>query len=266
MVTKEEIQNYLKNVPALPNVVRECLNHLQIGELDKAAIAAKKDQKLIHYLKTVVNSAAYGFRNIVEDERQIFSALGSHRAKQLVYAFMINSTSPKEWRYFHLDQNDFKSFQIAMMRDFNTILKSYELQNSPYQSASSIICATVVVADQIFGDHKDDVAIIKQSQDLTLDEILFRISGYSFSNLMGYVAKLWEAEDDAQKLLLLSFGEKHCEGQVCDLAKMMHLLIFKTFSQPLFIKAGLNDFLNLKIEFVEDIYEKFSEVLDETHG
>lgn len=264
MVTKEEIQHYLKNVPALPNVVRECLTHLQNGELDKAAAAAKSDQKLIHYLKQVVNSAAYGFRNKLEDEKQIFSALGSHKAKQLVYAFMIDASSPSQWSYFELTKNEFKSLQIEMIKDFNTILRSYKLENTPYQSASSIICAAVVVADQIFGDRKEDVAIVQQSQDLTLDQILQRISGYSFANLIAYVAKLWEAEEDVQQLLILSFGQKKCEGQVCELAKMMHLLLFKTFSKPLFIKAGLNDFIELKVDFIENIYENFNKVMDET--
>jgi len=177
MITKEEIQSYLENVPSLPRIVQECLTQLQIGELDKAAVIAKKDQKLIFYLKTVVNSAAYGFRSKLKDEKQIFSALGSHKAKQLIYAYMIDSTSPNEWEFFNLSKNDFKSLQIQTIKHFNTILKSYSLENSEFQSASSIICATVVVADQIFGEHIEDVEIIKQSQDLTLDQILYRLSG-----------------------------------------------------------------------------------------
>ena len=266
MVTKEEIQNYLRSVPSLPHVVQACLTQLQIGELDKAALVAKKDQKLIFYLKSVVNSAAYGFRSKLEDEKQIFSALGSHKAKQLVYAYMIESTSPNEWNFFHLGKNDFKSLQIHTIKDFNTILKSYSLENSEFQSTASIICATVVVADQIFGAHKEDVEIIKQSQDLTLDQILHRLSGYSFADMVVFIAKLWEVEENVQKLLRLSFGHQKCEGQICELAQMMHLLLFKIFSQPLFIKAGLNDFLELKIDFVENMLEKFSEVLDETNS
>lgn len=266
MITKEEIQSYLEDVPSLPNIVQACLTQLQIGELDKAAVVAKKDQKLIFYLKTVVNSAAYGFRSKLEDEKQIFSALGSHKAKQLVYAYMIDSTSPNEWQFFNLSKNDFKSLQIQTIKNFNTILKSYSLENSEFQSASSIICATVVVADHIFGIHKEDVEIIKQSQDLTLDQILHRLSGYSFADLVEFIAKLWEVEDNVQQLLVLSFGHQKCEGQLCELAQMMHLLLFKTFSQPLFIKAGLNDFLEIKIEFVENMLEKFSEVLDETNS
>ena len=264
MVTKEQIQNYLKDVPALPNVVRQCLSWLQKGELDKAATVAKSDQKLIHYLKTVVNSAAYGFRNKLEDEKQIFSALGSHKAKQLVYAYMIDSTSPDTFTYFAMSKNEFKAFQIAMIKDFNAILRSYNLENSPYQSASSIICATVVVADHIFGDYKDDVFIIKQSQELSLDEILFRISGYTFANLVTYIAKLWEVEPEVQKVLHLCFGHKKCEDTECDLAKMLHMLIFKTFSKPIYINAGLNDFLDLKIDFIEDIVEQFEKVCNET--
>ncbi len=254
----------MKNVPALPNVVKECLDHLNAGELDKAAIVAKNDQKLVVYLKKVVNSAAYSFKSTLEDEKQIFSALGTHRAKQLVFAYMIDYMSPNRWDYFKLDSAHFKNFQIEIIKDFNHILRSFELEKSEYQSASSIICATVVVADQIFGDHKEDVAIIRQSQDLSLDGILKRISGYTFANLVTYIGKLWEVDASVLKLLELSFGHKQCSGDVCDLAKMMHLLLFKIFSKQLFIEAGLNDFLELKVEFVQDIYPRFSEVFDET--
>ena len=264
MVTKQEIQNYLKNVPALPDVVRQCLIHLQTGELDKAATVAKSDQKLIHYLQTVVNSAAYGFRSKLEDEKQIFSALGSHKAQQLVYAFMIDSTSPNKWQFFDLDKNEFKSFQIQIIKDFNAVLKYYDLENSEYQSSSSIICATIVVADQIFGDHKDDVAIIRQSQELSLDGILYRISGYTFANLVTFIAKTWEVQSNVQKVLALSFGHKKCSGTECELAKMMHLLLFKTFSKPLYINAGLNDFLELKMDFIQEMLETFNKVVDET--
>jgi len=265
MITKEEIQNYLKNVPSLPRVVKACLEQLKIGELNKAAVIAKKDQKLIFYLKTVVNSAAYGFRSTLEDEKQIFSALGSHKAKQLLYAYMINSNSPNEWQFFNLSKNDFKTLQMQMMKYFDAILKSYSLENSEFQSASSIICASVVVADQIFGVHKEDVKIIKQSQDLTLDQILYRLSGYTFANLVEFIAKLWEVEQSVQQLLVLSFGYQKCKGFVCELSKLMHLLLFKIFSQPRFIKAGLNDFLDIKIEFVEDMLDKFNKIYDETN-
>jgi HD-like signal output (HDOD) protein len=264
MVTKTEIENYLKEVPALPTVVRQCLTHLQEKELNKAAIAAKGDQKLIQFLKTVVNSAAYGFRSTMSDEKQIFSALGAQKAKQLLYAYMVDSTAPNRWEFFKLQPNDFKSLQMTVIKDFNTILRHYGHENSEYQSVSSIICATIVVADKIFGDHKEDVDIVLQSQDISLDELLHRISGYTFASLVTYIAKLWEVHEDARGLLILSFGDKSCEGEVCEIAKLMHLRLFKTLSQPVFIQAGLNDFLELKMDFVQDILQTHEKVFDET--
>ncbi len=264
MVTKQEIESYLKKVPALPSVVRECLHHLQNGELDKAAVAAKGDQKLVYFLKTVVNSAAYSFRSQMNDEKQIFSALGSHKAKQLLYAYMVDSTAPKEWNFFALGPSDFKTLQMTVIKDFNTILRHYGHENSEYQSVSSIICATIVVADMIFGDHKEDVDIVLQSQDISLDELLHRISGYTFASLVTYIAKLWEVSEDAQQLLVLSFGNKECSLQVCDIARLMHLRLFKTLSKPVFIKAGLNDFLELKMDFIQDVLQTHEKVFDET--
>ena len=41
----------------------------------------------------------------------------------------------------------------------------------------------------------------------------------------------------------------------------MHLLLFYELSQPLFIEAGLNDFIDFQIDYVGDIYEDFSTVM-----
>ena len=46
------------------------------------------------------------------------------------------------------------------------------------------------------------------------------------------------------------------------LAKWMHLLLFYELSQPIFIDAGLNDFIDFQVDYVSDIYEEFSSVME----
>jgi hypothetical protein len=46
------------------------------------------------------------------------------------------------------------------------------------------------------------------------------------------------------------------------LAKWMHLLLFYELSQPMFVKASLNDFIDFQIDYVQDIYEEFSSVME----
>ena len=42
----------------------------------------------------------------------------------------------------------------------------------------------------------------------------------------------------------------------------MHLLLFYELSQPMFINAGLNDFINFEIEYVSDIYDDFAQLME----
>jgi len=65
----------------LPEAVGNSLDHLAKGELAGAAKAASADPALIQYLKQIVNSAAYGFKQELKDPMQIFSALGTQRAR-----------------------------------------------------------------------------------------------------------------------------------------------------------------------------------------
>jgi hypothetical protein len=46
------------------------------------------------------------------------------------------------------------------------------------------------------------------------------------------------------------------------LGKWMHLLLFYELSQPLFIEAGLNDFIEFQVEYVQDIYNDFTRVME----
>ena len=39
-------------------------------------------------------------------------------------------------------------------------------------------------------------------------------------------------------------------------------LFFYTLSKPVYIEAGVNDFIDFQVEFVEDIYEEFNQVME----
>ncbi|WP_428740109.1 aldehyde dehydrogenase family protein, partial [Sulfurimonas sp.] len=49
------------------------------------------------------------------------------------------------------------------------------------------------------------------------------------------------------------------------LGKWMHLLLFYELSQPMFINAELNDFIEFQVDYVGDIYDEFAQKMaDET--
>ena len=48
----------------------------------------------------------------------------------------------------------------------------------------------------------------------------------------------------------------------------MHLLLFYELSQSPYVEAGLNELLDFNVDFVQDIYESFAQVVgyNETNG
>jgi hypothetical protein len=42
----------------------------------------------------------------------------------------------------------------------------------------------------------------------------------------------------------------------------MHLLLFYTLSQSKYIEAELNDFIDFQIDYVGDIYDDFSKIME----
>ena len=262
MVTPQQIAEYIKKVPPLPQTLRDTLAALDAGELSAAARAASKDPALIHYLRQVVNSAAYGFRNELNDAAQIFSALGVQRAKQLLYAYMVALLAPEKWRYFTLDNSGFRDFQAGMMARWERIVKALEADEK-YLTAAAVLSAGLVVADAIFGDHASEVALIRESGDYDLDTILERVSRLNFEKLVDAIAKKWDVDPEVADLVSLAFGRRECEEETtrCRLARMLHLLLFYELSRPLMMDAGANAFVSFRPEFSEPVLEKFQEVV-----
>ncbi len=261
MVTPQQIGEYLKRVPPLPEAIGSSLNYLAQGELATAAKAASADPALIHYLKQIVNSAAYGFKQELKDPMQIFSALGTQRAKQLLYAYMVHSVAPQKWGYFALDKDGFGKFQLSFMQRWERVVSTLEIDEK-FMSAAAIMSAGLIVADAIFADRASDVALIKGSGDFDLDTILERVSRLRFEQLVATIAKKWDVESDVIKLVSLAFGKEECEGDdLCTPARFLHLLLFYELSRPAMLDAGANSFISFNPEFSMPVLERFEEIV-----
>ena len=262
MVTSEQISEYLAQVPPMPETLRNTLVALEKGELAEAAHAAAADEAMVQFLRRVVNSAAYGFRNELKETNQIFSALGVERAKQLLYAYMVTLLAPKTWRFFQLDDSDFTRFQTDLMRRWEKILR-HEGTDERFLSAAAIESAGLAVADAIFGDHGEEVALLQQNAEVDLDTILEKVAGMRFDRLLAKVAEKWEVEEEVSKLVQLSFAKEPCEVKepICRLARLLHLLLFYELSRPALMAAGANAFISFDPAFVEPVLESFEEAV-----
>ena len=94
LISKEEIIKYLKNVPPVPENVKNALSALDEGDLKKAAIEASNDLVLKKRIQSVVNSAYYGLSHKVEDMIQLFAMLGSEKSRSLISVSYTHLTLP----------------------------------------------------------------------------------------------------------------------------------------------------------------------------
>jgi hypothetical protein len=77
------------------------------------------------------------------------------------------------------------------------------------------------------------------------------------------IALKWEMPKEIGEIIQASSGLKpSCDEDINLLAKWMHLLLFYELSQPLFIEAGLNDFVDFQVDFIGDIYDDFATLME----
>lgn len=263
MITQKEVESYIEKIPPASKVLRETISLLNSGELVKASHIAKKDLALCSYLKTLINKPIYGFRNEVNDVTQIFGILGVSASKQTIYNYMMSLLSPKEWHFFKLNGMLFSNLQATLSANWIKILKHLDIDDAEITSAISLLPASIIVSEALFKKHKDDVEIIRGASEIDLNTILKRLSGMDLFDICEQIATKWEMDKNISLLVKTASGTQLADNNnILILAKYMHLLLFHTLSQPQFIEANLNNFIDFQVEFVDEIYEEFMQVMD----
>ncbi len=262
MITSEEVALYIKNIPPAPSVVRQALQYAQSGDLTKAAKYASEDPALRQYLKILVNRPLYGFKNEVSDVNQIFSILGLSVTQQTLYNYLLSLLTPKKWELFSLTNHQFYDLQASLSKHWESILKHLNINDKEIQSVIALIPATIIVCESLFASRKEEVAQLRSVKALDFNTILKRLSGRDLFDLAGDIASMWEMPPASISLIQSASGlnnDMPKEQKV--LAQWIHLLLFYELSQSTYVAAGLNEFLDFQIDFVQEIYEPFMKVM-----
>ncbi|PHR57556.1 MAG: histidine kinase [Arcobacter sp.] len=264
MVSKEEIQAYIHSIPPSPSTLKNVLLQLQGGELSKAASVAEEDPALKLYLQNIVNKPIFGFKNDIKDLRQIFGILGLTQVEQIIYNYMISLLSPKKWELFSLNEKGFCDIQDSLSILWKKILEDKSISEKPIYASISLLPASIIVCEALFKDKKEDVLLLRGIKEIDYSTILQRLSGMSLFDLCKEIAKAWEMPEIISRIVLASSGQsQEKDPHILNLAKWMHLLFFYQLSQPVCLEAGLNDFIEFNIDFVQDIYEEFQALIME---
>lgn len=262
MITKQQIDSYIVKIPPAPKALRETLLELNKGDLVKAAQVAKEDKSLCLYLKVLINKPIYGFRNEVNEISQIFGILGVNRSQQAVYNYMMTLLSPSKWVVFKLNRSLFYTLQADLSMDWKKILTHLKIEEKDILSAISLLPASIIVSEALFNSNINDVNILRTASSIDLNTTLLRLTGLDIFDICESIAHKWELPQDISLIIQSASGVKPSENKDIDiLGKWMHLLLFYTLSKPAYIEAGLNDFIDFQIDYVNEIYEEFSNLM-----
>jgi len=259
MITKNEIDSFIEKIPPAPNVLKETVRLLNAGELIRAAKIAEGDLALKSYLKHIVNKPIYGFKNEVSDISQIFGILGVSLSQQSVYNYMITLLSPKKWTLFKLNATLFYELQANLSKKWEIILKHLNIDDKDVYASISLLPSSIIVTEALFAKKKDDINLLRTTRALDYNTILLRLCGITLFDICEQIAKKWEMDETVFQIIQAASGVKPSNIQAVDtLGKWMHLLLFYELSKPQFIEAGLNDFIDFQVEYVNDIYDDFA--------
>ena len=263
MITKSKIDEYIDRIPPAPKALKETLSLLNEGELTKAARAAQSDLALSKYLKELVNKPIYGFTNKVSDITQIFGILGVSSAQQSVYNYMTTLLSPSKWVLFKLNSRTFHSLQAKLSKRWEQILNHLDIEDKNIHSAISLLPASIIISEALFCERIEDVNLLRGSVALDYNTILIRLCKVSLFDICEQISIKWEMPQEIAQIIQASSGLKSSNNEQIDLlGKWMHLLLFYELSQPIFIIAGLNDFIDFQVDYVSDIYEDFTTLME----
>ena len=263
MITNEKINEFIKKVPPSPKILKVTLSLLDAGELIKAAQIAKQDLALSAYLKILVNKPIFGFKFQVEDISQIFGILGVSKSQQAVYNYMISLLSPDKWQLFSLNKTSFHNLQADLSVNWQKILRHLDIVNKDIESSIALLPASIIVSEALFSEKIDDVNLLRSTSYIDFNTILLRLCKRDLFDICEMIAKKWEMPETIGTIIQSASGKKPAKDtQINQLGKWMHLLLFYTLSQPNFINADLNDFIDFQIDYVEDIYNDFSQVME----
>jgi len=263
LISKSVIIKKISTIPPLSEVVKQTINYLKQGDLQKAADCVDSDIVLKNKISQIVNSAYFGFSKKLTDTRVMFSAMGIEMAKGVVLSYMVSLLAPKEWKLFtNLNFEDFQSGYLSHCKEAVILETDIEIYKK-YSDSIALIPATICLVDELLGEKKQELELLIESSGLDYGKILKRFTGMSLFELAALIAKKWEFDNDNVKLI------KNIECVNCNisdktlqkLSAVLHLEFFYLVSKPQFFE--LNSFIEFNPKVIEIANKNYERKIDE---
>lgn len=259
MLSQATIDNYIEDIPPIPEVVKNCIDAINEGDLIRAADEATEDRALTHYLQLIVNKPIFGFRNEVKDTRQVFGILGLYKARQIIYSYYILLLLPKEWRVFDFDSSKFQDFQARMIHHWSAIVEEMNSEDKELADAITIVPATLVVCEMLFRDIYDTVRLLRERKQMSYEKILIKITGRTLFEIASFIAKKWDFE---QNIVDIIHNIPNKEKKTSQALEYMRLLLVYEMSRPMMIQSGLSEMFEFNFDFEDELSLNFYKIIE----
>jgi len=252
LLSDSTIENYISTIPPIPKVIKSCLAYLDESDMIKAANVAKEDKAFMLYLSSIVNKPIFGFAKEIKDTHQIFGILGLIRAKQIVYSYYMLLILPKKWEVFDFSNKKFQNLQSSLIVNWNKILDFLEINSKDAQQCITLLPASLIVCEMLFRDIKGTVFLLRESKQISFDELLYKMSGSTLFDITGKIAKKWEFNKNIQNLIT-DITSKSLDEKSANYKPVIYLRLLLSYemSKPYMIQSGLNDFFDFSLDFDE---------------
>ncbi len=287
MINKLELDKYIEKIPPKPDIIIKVIEQVEAGNLKKGAEIAREDPILVRYMQNLINKPIFGFRKTVTDIVQIFALFGIDHVHELLHHYLLTLMSPKKWRIFKLNDNSFRDLQAELSFYWGRILEFENIQNREMALAISLLPLSIIVCDELFHSYKNEISLLEDTSTIDYDFLLHKLTEVRLSELSARIGNFWGFPKTALDILLASspnYRNNNYNFQnlvknidknklpVSELEKLerlekinrlgrwMHLVFFYVLSKPLFINSNLNTFIKFDTEYIEPIYQKFSEL------
>ncbi|MFK5882439.1 MAG: HDOD domain-containing protein [Sulfurospirillum sp.] len=258
MLHKHDIDKYLNSIPPIPQTIKSTLAYLDSSDMIQAANIAKEDSAFVEYLSRVVNKPIFGFRDEIKNVNQIFGILGLNRAKQVIYSYYMQIILPHDWEVFDFTSRKFQDLQANLMIQWSRILNALKIQDRDLEHSITLIPASLIVCEMLFRDIKDTISILRETKEITYDEILYKMSGYRLLDVVEQIAKKWDF-----KKSVTAFVKSAIDGKSKRKPDVyLRLLLAYEMSKPYIIRSGLNDFFDFSQSFKEEEIIKFQNMIE----
>jgi len=264
MVSRKDLENYIKNIPPTPDIVKKTIEQVEKQELHKAGEIAKQDIILVKYMQNLINKPIYGLKNKVTNITQIFTILGTDLIYELLHHYLLSLLSPKKWQVFDLTQNTFNELQANLGFYWGKILEYENIKDKEILSAVTLLPTAIIVCDELFQHSTQELEILSDSSIVDYEFLLFKLTGVHLKQLSIKIGRYWNFSQKSLNIIEASSKRnKITDSQTIRLGQWIHLLLFYVLSKPIFINTNLNSFIKFDIDYIQPIYTDFEKALGE---